>query len=126
MPYPNPKAEVAIKAIACVDAFSTAKPAPVSRYPMTNGGRYPRHVVSAVASHTPHRDDANCTVKKNPACESSSDHREMNTGKMGPMITVGMPINTNPAKRSARRFLLVATLVEDATVVAMREVILKE
>ena len=59
--------------------------------------------MSAVVIHTPQSDAANCTVKNSPACESFRDHREINSGKIGPMITVGTPVSTNPANSKASK-----------------------
>jgi hypothetical protein len=51
----------------------------------------------------------NCTVKNNPACESLSDHREIKRGKIGPTITVGMPVRTKPAaSKASSPFLFVS------------------
>src|ERR1700676_1771345 len=89
--------------------------------------RYPRRDVSHVVTHTPQSEAANCTVKNNPACVSLSDHREIKSGKIGPMITVGMPVSANPAASNARKPVLFLLLgVAGEIVAAMGAVILKE
>jgi hypothetical protein len=125
-PYPTPNAAVATSANTCVGAFSIARPAPVIMYPMTRLGRYPRHDVNAVLIHTPQRAAKNCTVKNNPACVSLSDHREMKSGKIGPMITVGMPVSANPAASKASQPLPLLVRLATEVVAAMGTVILKE
>lgn len=68
---------------------------------------------------TPHSDAANCTVKNRPACVSFSDHREINSGNIGPTMTVGIPVNTNPAESNGSRILLVLARAGTGMVAAM-------
>src|SRR5713101_9444309 len=96
---------LATRASAKVGALSKAKPAPSIARPRVIAGLNPFAETKALERRTPATDPENCTSEKSPARPSSNPHLAMNTGRIGPIKQITIPLTTKPAQSSQKIML---------------------